>query len=104
MNGIAPGPEIGLACCNLCIGNLQSSGNFLFYYAKDSGSKELLFSVVASAYAPADKSTELLYISETDTYLSYIVNPSLSASLREKLIPASELKESITVRGIITAG
>jgi len=82
----------------------DSSGNFLFYYAKDSGSKELLFSVVASASAPADKSTELLYISETDTYLSYIVNPSLSASLREKLIPASELKESITVRGIITAG
>ena len=82
----------------------DSSGNFLFYYEKESGNKELLFSVIASSSAPTDKNTELLYIDETNTYLSYIVNPNLSKEMYEKLIPVSELRESITVRGIITAG
>ncbi len=82
---------------------LDSSDNMLFYYVAENGQKELLFSVVASSSAPADKNTELLHISKTDTYLSYIVNPQISAEAYQKLIPIGELKDSITATGIITA-
>jgi hypothetical protein len=81
---------------------IDSSDNMLFYYVAENGQKELLFSVVASSSAPADKNTQLLHISQTDTYLSYIVNPQISAEAYQKLIPVGELKESITATGIIT--